>query len=136
MNTTYFKNLIMGNLFRTSTGTALPTTYYIGLSSTAPTAAGGNVTEPSTTGTGYTRVQLTSLTSPTDGVINNSAVISFPESSTDWFPASAPAQYYVIYDAQSGGNLLMYNQMTTSRVIETNTIAMIKANSLYLQLTD
>lgn len=136
MNTTYFKNLIMGNLFRTATGTALPTTYYIGLSSTEPTDTGSNVKEPSTTGTGYTRVQLTSLTTPADGVITNSAAISFPESSSDWFPASSPAQYYVIYDTQSGGNLLMYNQLTTSRVIETNTIATIKASSLYLQLTD
>lgn len=136
MNTNYFKNVIMGNVFRTSTGTALPSSYYIGLSSTEPTAEGGNVTEPSGTGTGYTRVQLTSLTAPSDGVINNASVISFPESTTDWFPSSAPAQYYVIFDAQSGGNLLMYNQLTTSRIIETNTIATIKANSLYLQLTD
>lgn len=136
MNTKYFKNVIMGNLFRTATGTALPTNYYIGLSSTAPTEEGGNVTEPSSSGTGYTRVQLSSLTTPENGVITNSAAISFPESLADWFSASSPAQYYVIYDAQSGGNLLMYNQLTTSRVIETNTIATIKASSLYLQLTD
>lgn len=136
MNTTYFKNVIMGNVFNTDTNTAIPTTYYIGLSSTAPTPAGGNVTEPSASDSGYTRVQLTSLSAPTDGVISNSAAISFPESSTDWFPASAPARYYVIYDAASGGNLLMYNQLTTSRIIESNTISTIKADSLYLQLTD
>lgn len=136
MNTTYFKNNIMGNLFRTSTGTALPQNYYIGLSSTQPSADGTNVTEPSTSNTGYARVRLTSLTAPANGVINNASAISFPESTSDWFPSSAPATYYVIYDAQSGGNLLMYNQLTTSRIIETNTIATIKANSLYLQLTD
>ena len=85
MNTTYFKNIIMGNVFRTATGTALPTTYYIGLSSTAPTAEGTNVTEPSGSGTGYRRVQLTSLTTPEDGVINNSA--AFTESA--WFMNSS-----------------------------------------------
>lgn len=136
MNTTYFKNVIMGNLFRTQTSTALPTTYYIGLSSTTPTAAGGNVTEPSTTGTAYTRVQLTSLTAPDGGVITNSAAISWPESTATWFSSDAPATHYVIYDAQSGGNLLMFNALTASRVIEVNTIATIKASSLYLQLTD
>lgn len=136
MNTKYFKNIIMGNVFGTSTGTTLPTTYYIGLSSTAPNADGGNVTEPSGVGSGYTRVQLTSLTAPADGVINNSTAINFPESTSNWFPASAPAQYYVIYDSKNEGNLLMYNQLTSSRIIETNTIATIKANSLYLQLTD
>lgn len=135
MNTTYFKNLIMGSVFHTAMGT-LPSTYYIGLSSTKPTADGGNVTEPSSSGSGYRRVQLNSLSAPTDGTITNSTAINFSESTSDWFPASAPAQYYVIYDAQTGGNLLMYNQLTTSRVIETHTIATIKANSLYLQLTD
>lgn len=79
MNTTYFKNVIMGNVFRTATGTPIPMTYYIGLSSTAPTAAGGNVTEPAMSGSGYTRVQLTSLTAPEDGVINNSSAVSFPK---------------------------------------------------------
>lgn len=136
MNTTYFKNLIMGNVFRTSTGTSLPTNMYIGLSSTAPNAAGENVTEPSTVGTAYTRVQLSSLSAPTNGVISNTSAINFPESLSDWFPAATPAQYYVIYDAQTGGNLLMYNQLTTSRVIEINTIATIRASNLYLQLTD
>ena len=123
MNTTYFKNVIMGNVFSTATGTELPTTYYIGLSSTAPTADGTNV-------------QLSSLTAPADGVISNANAINFPESLSDWFPASAPAKYYVIYDSKNEGNLLMYNQLTTSRIIERNTIATIKANSLYLQLTD
>jgi hypothetical protein len=136
MNTNYFKNVIMGNLFQTSTGTALPTTYYIGLSSTTPTASGTNVTEPSTSGTGYARKQLTSLSTPSNGVIQNSSAISFPESTATWFSASSPATYYVIYDSLTGGNLLMYNELTAPRIIEVNTVATIKANSLYLQLTD
>lgn len=136
MNTTYFKNMIMGNVFKTQTSPGLPNTYYIGFSSTAPDISGGNVTEPSSVGTAYTRIQLSSLSAPVAGVINNTAVITFPESTADWFPPATPAIYYVIFDAASGGNLLMYNQLTTSRVIEINTIATIKANSLYLQLTD
>lgn len=136
MNTTYFKNLIMGNVFKTDTSVSLPTNIYIGLSSTAPTAAGGNVTEPSTSGTAYARVRLTSLTAPSGGVITNSSAISFPESTATWFNSANPATHYVIFDAATGGNLLMYNSLTASRVIEVNTIATIKASSLYLQLTD
>ena len=136
MNTTYFKNLIMGNVFRTDTSVSIPSNYYIGLSSTAPGADGLNVTEPATSGTGYARVRLSSLTVPSAGVITNSAKIEFPESTANWFSASNPAIYYVIFDAATGGNLLMYNELTTSRIIEINTIATIKANSLYLQLTD
>ena len=136
MNTTYFKNVIMGNVFKTSTGTALPSNYYIGLSSTAPTASGTNVTEPSTSGTGYARVRLASLSTPNNGVITNSAAITFAESTADWFTSASPATYYVIYDAATGGNLLMYNALTHSRIIEINTIATIQAGSLVLQLTD
>ena len=36
MNTTYFLNQVMGNLFKTKETPALPSEYYIGLSSTAP----------------------------------------------------------------------------------------------------
>lgn len=135
-NTTHFKNLIMGNTFGTDTSTPIPSAYYIGLSSTAPTAAGGNVTEPSSVGTGYARVQLTSLSAPVSGVISNTAAIQFPESLADWFPAGSPATHYVIYDGATSGNLLMFNELTTARIIEINTIATIKASSLYLQLTD
>lgn len=136
MNTTYFKNLIMGNVFKTKTSPAIPTKYYIGLSSTEPTLAGENVTEPSRTSTGYSRMELTSLSEPTDGIITNSADIKFSESQSDWFAAGSPATHYVIYDAQTGGNLLMYNQLTKSRIIESNTIATINAGSLTIKLTD
>lgn len=138
MTTTYFKNLVMGNLFRTKTSPALPTTFYIGLSRTAPNVSGGNVTEPSTSGTGYSRVQLTTsnMGAPSNGAISNTALISFPEATANWFTASAPASHYVIYDSKTGGNLLLYNALKNTRVIETNTVATIKVNSLHLRLTD
>lgn len=136
MNTTYFKNLIMGNIFKTKTSPAIPSKYYIGLSSTAPTLTGGNVTEPNAGESGYARVQLTSLGAPAEGVITNTADIRFNESQTDWFGAGSPATHYVIYDAQTGGNLLMYNELTKSRIIESNTIATINASSLQMKLLD
>lgn len=138
MTTTYFKNLIMGNVFKTKTSPALPTTYYIGLSKTAPNVSGGNVSEPSATNTGYARVQLTAsnMGAPSNGAISNTASISFPEATATWFTSSAPASHYVIYDAKTGGNLLLYNALTATRVIEANTVATIKKDSLHLQLTD
>lgn len=138
MTTTYFKNLIMGNVFKTKTSPALPSAYYIGLSKTAPNVSGDNVTEPSTTNTGYSRVQLTgsNMGVPSAGKISNIASISFPEATTAWFTSSSPASHYVIFDAKTGGNLLMYNSLTQTRVIEANTVATIKQGSLHLQLTD
>lgn len=136
MNTNYFKNLIMGNIFRTDTSVPIPTSYYLGLSSSEPTIDGLNVTEPSSVGTGYERVQLKSLSTPTNGSITNSNAIQFNESTSDWFGANRPATHYVIYDAPTGGNLLMYNELTTRRIIESNTVATIKPSSLHIQLTD
>ena len=131
MNTTYFLNQVMGNLFKTKETPALPSEYYIGLSSTAPNISGGNVTEP-LSNSGYKRVKLENLSEPADGVITNEQAISFDESTANWGTMS----HYVIYDALEAGNLLMYDTLSTPRNVEAATIVTIKANSLTLTLSN
>lgn len=131
MNTTYFLNQVMGNLFKTKETPALPSEYYIGLSSTAPNISGGNVTEP-LSNSGYKRVKLENLSEPTDGVITNEQAISFDESTANWGTMS----HFVIYDALEAGNLLMYGTLSTHRNVEAATIVTIKANSLTLTLSN
>ena len=131
MNTTYFLNQVMGNLFKTKETPALPSEYYIGLSSTAPNISGGNVTEP-LTNSGYKRVKLENLSEPADGVITNEQAISFDESTANWGTMS----HFVIYDALEAGNLLMYDTLSTPRNVEAATIVTIKANSLTLTLSN
>lgn len=131
MNTTYFLNQVMGNLFKTKETPALPSEYYIGLSSTAPNISGGNVTEP-LSNSGYKRVKLENLSEPADGVITNEQAISFDESTTNWGTMS----HFVIYDALEAGNLLMYDTLSTPRNVEAATIVTIKANSLTLTLSN
>ena len=63
MNTTYFLNCVAGNLFHTKEAPAIPTQYYIGLSSSTPAIDGSGVNEPSTDA-GYQRLLLTNLSSP------------------------------------------------------------------------
>ena len=46
MTTTYFLNLAAGNIYRTKETPAIPTEYWIGLSTTAPNLNGTNVSEP------------------------------------------------------------------------------------------
>lgn len=130
MNTTHFLNRVMGNVFNTKVNPALPTQYWIGLSSTAPNIAGAGVSEPSSVGTGYGRVQLTSLSDPADGEITNNGAISFEESLTSW----GVMTHYVIYDASTGGNLLMYGLLTISRAVEQNTVITIKSGELTITL--
>lgn len=131
MNTTYFLNQVMGNLFKTKETPALPSEYYIGLSSTAPNISGGNVTEP-LSNSGYKRVKLENLSEPEDGVITNEQAISFDESTANWGTMS----HFVIYDALEAGNLLMYDTLSTPRNVEAATIVTIKANSLTLTLSN
>lgn len=131
MNTTYFLNQVMGNLFKTKETPALPSEYYIGLSSTAPNISGGNVTEP-LSNSGYKRVKLDNLSGPADGVITNEQAISFDESTANWGTMS----HFVIYDALDAGNLLMYDTLSTPRNVEAATIVTIKANSLTLTLSN
>ena len=131
MNTTYFLNQVMGNLFKTNETPALPSEYYIGLSSTAPNISGGNVTEP-LSNSGYKRVKLENLSEPADGVITNEQAISFDESTANWGTMS----HFVIYDALEAGNLLMYDTLSTPRNVEAATIVTIKANSLTLTLSN
>lgn len=131
MTTTYFLNSIMGNVFKSKTSPSLPTTYYIGLSSTAPTISGTNVTEPSSSA-GYARVKLDSLSAPSNGVITNGSSITFNESTSSW----GTMTYFVIYDAATGGNLLMYDNLTTSKTVDASTIIMIKEGNLQLTLSN
>lgn len=131
MTTTYFLNNIMGNVFASKKNPALPSEYYIGLSTTQPSINGSNVNEPSIAG-GYSRVKLISLGEPVDGVITNSEAITFEESIEDW----GTVTHFVIYDAETGGNLLMYDALTSSRTVEAATVVIIKAGSLKLTLAN
>lgn len=131
MNTTYFLNLAMGNLFGTKTTPSIPTAYYLGLSSTAPTISGTGVTEPDSS-TGYARAKLTQLSAPTSGIIKNGSAIQFPESTAAW----GTMNYYVVYDSATGGNLLFYGQLSNSRTIEINTALVVKANELTITLSN
>lgn len=128
MITTYFLNLVIGNTFRTKTTPPIPASYYIGLSSTAPNIAGTGDAEPS--GGAYARVVMAALSEPTSGAITNSSEIAFPESTADW----GVMTHFVVYDAQTGGNLLMYDALTKSRTIQSETKAKFKANTITLTL--
>lgn len=130
MNTIYFLNQVMGNLFHTKESPTLPEKYYIGLSASAPTTDGGCSGEPSREGTGYARVELNSLSEPDKGVIKNEAPISFNESLTSW----GTMLYYIVYDAETGGNLLFFGNLSISRNVEPNTIITIKTGELSIAL--
>ncbi len=128
--TTWFKNVIQGNVWKTQTTPALPTTYYLGLSTTLPTVESTNVTEPS--GNNYARIQLTGLSTPTNGLVTNTTNLNSNLSTGSW----GVIPYYVIYDSLNGGNLCMFGDFTSPKTIDSNTILTIVAGELDLQLSD
>ena len=120
----------MGNLFHTQIIPQLPTEYWIGLCTTEPTVSGVVVGEPSPAGTGYSRVKITNLSAPTNGVITSTAAISFPESITNW----GTLLYYAVFDAQTDGNLLFYGSLSVSRTVEPGTVVTIRSGELSIKL--
>lgn len=131
MTSTYFLNCVMGNVFRTKLTPNLPTTVYLGLSSTTPNIDGTGVTEPSAAA-GYERIALSSLSEPNNGVISNESDVSFPESSASW----GTVTHFVVYDAKAEGNLLMFEALNQNRSVETATIVTVKSGSLKMTLAN
>lgn len=131
MTSTYFLNCIMGNVFHTQESPGIPSKVYLGLSSSAPDVDGSGVTEPLASA-GYARVELTNLSAPVNGVISNSSEIAFPESSASW----GTVTHFVLYDAPTNGNLLMFNVLSQARSVETATIVMVKTGSMKLTLAN
>lgn len=131
MTSTYFLNCIMGNVFMTKLSPTLPKKVYLGLSSTAPQVDGTGVSEPLASA-GYQRVELTNLGEPVNGVVSNDGEIQFDESSASW----GTITHFVLFDSPTDGNLLMFNQLSQSRSVETATIVMVKTWSLKLTLAN
>lgn len=131
MTSTYFLNCIMGNVFMTKLSPTLPKKVYLGLSSTAPQVDGTGVSEPLASA-GYQRVELTNLGEPVNGVVSNDGEIQFDESSASW----GTITHFVLFDSPTDGNLLMFNQLSQSRSVETATIVMVKTGSLKLTLAN
>jgi hypothetical protein len=115
-----------------------PATMYIGLSSTTPTEAGGNITEPSTGS--YARVATTAAdwsaasgTAP--AVKTNTATKAFAAATTDWL-AAANLTNFVLFDALTAGNALAFGALTTPKPVLNGDTPSFAAGALVLELGD
>ena len=111
----YLEAQLRTHIFRTGSFTK-PSALHIALFTAAPSDAGGG-TEVS--GGSYARVQRNpadgnwSIGTSTDGIITNTADITFPAPSANW----GTVTHFGIFDAATGGNLLFHGALTTSRTI-------------------
>lgn len=105
----------IGNLMDVAFGSqasTFPATLYLGLSTTAPTNSGGNITEPG--GNGYARVSVANnnTTWPntgTDRTKSNGIAIAFPTATGSWGTIS----HWVVMTASSGGAMIAWGELTT-----------------------
>jgi len=125
----YTENLVLTYLFTTGSATR-PTAWYVGLFTAAPSDTGGG-TEVS--GNAYARVVTGTISgSGTATTFSNAAAIEFAAASGgNW----GTIGWAGVFDAVSGGNLLAWAPLTTSRVINDGDVFRIPATSLTITLT-
>lgn len=142
MFTDYFENKLVDQVFRGQAYT-FPATLYVGLLTAAPSDAAAG-TEVS--GGSYARVGVagslanwagtqaagsTTASSGTGGTTSNNNAITFPAPTANW----GTATHWAIYDAASGGNMLMYGSLTASKTINNGDAApSFAAGALSLQV--
>jgi len=131
--TNYLEGKVIDHIFRTASF-AKPTVLGIGLMSAVSDGEAGTVTELS--GNGYARVADNPLDanwaapSGGNGTTSNSTTITFPTASGgDW----ATATHFGIWDATSGGNLLIVSALTSSRTVTNGATASFAPGALTVQ---
>ena len=126
----YTENLVLNWLLTTNSATR-PTAWYVGLFTAAPSDAGGGT---EVAGNAYARVATgtISVTGTAPTTATNSAAIEFAAASGgNWGTVTHAA----IFDASTGGNMLAWAALTTSRTINDGDVFRIPASSLTITLT-
>lgn len=125
----YTENLVLNWLFTTNSATR-PTAWYVGLFTAAPSDTGGGT---EVAGSAYARKETGTITvSGTGTTATNAAAIEFAAASGGNWGAVTHA---AIFDASSGGNMLAWAPLTTSRTINDGDVFRIPASSLTVTLT-
>jgi len=129
--TAYSENKLLDQLYgATSIVSSIPTYWYIGLSTTTPTEAGANVTEPSSGS--YARIPVAndkvSFTTATSGSLVNDIVFTFNESTVSW----GTVTHIVYYDALTSGNLWYFEALPSPRAIAANTTVYFSSGTLFI----
>ena len=141
--TTSLKNDILNGLVGRTSDFA--SSVYVGLSSTAPTASGTNVTEP--TGNGYKRVLIGSynqsatykFNAASNGEVKNKDFIYFPESEGSW---GATLTHFVLFSDATGDTVLGYGLLesggvaTPIKVEAEKTVVMFRPEKLVISIPD
>jgi hypothetical protein len=110
--------------------TNVPSTYYIALSTTAPTNAGTNVTEP--TGGAYARAavpnNLTNFPAAAGRSKSNGVTVLFPTATADW----GTITHFALMDAATGGTMRAWGALTSGQQVSAGATADFPAGALVI----
>ena len=105
-----------------TTAYTMPSPVYVGL---ATTSFGDDNSGTEISGNGYVRKAIT-FNSAASGTTDNDSAVEFDPATGTWGTIS----HFGIFDAGSGGNLLIHGAFATSKVIETGDILRIAAGDM------
>lgn len=117
----YLENEILDHILGTGAYT-MPTTVYVGLS-TGSFNDDNSGTELS--GSGYAR-QAIAFNAASSGTADNSGAVDFPAATGSWGTVS----HFGLFDASTGGNLLIHGALTASKAVATGDILSIAAGDM------
>ena len=104
----YFDNVVLGvGLLQQSF--VPPTTIYVALFTVTPGPAGGGT---EVAGGGYGR-QTVTFGPASNGQVVSTAAVNFPIATAPWGTITA----FALFDASSGGNMLYFGNLSTSRSV-------------------
>ena len=121
-----FETRVLTWVFTTDSATR-PTAWYMALFTSNP-ADDASGTEVSTSGTAYARQSATFTIS--GDTASNSAAIEFPTATASFGTVS----HVGVFDASSGGNLIAYAALSTSKAIDTGDVFRIPSGDFDVTL--
>lgn len=115
------------NYLLTSTSVTRPTAWYLALFTSNP-AEDASGTEVSTTGTAYARQAATFTVSGNSA--SNTSEIEFPTATASFGTVTHAA----VFDASTGGNMIAYAALATSKTIDTGDVMRVPASDFDITL--
>jgi len=130
----YLENKVLDHVL-TATAYSAPSTRYLGLfnntsTNTAANLEAGTLTdETSTSGTAYAR-QAVTFAAASGGASATNATVTFPAATSSW----GTITHVAVMDAETGGNVLFYGAVTTSKTIDSGDSFQISSGNLTISL--
>lgn len=119
----YLEDKLLDHILATASFTA-PSNVYLGLSIAS---MGEDASGTELSGNGYARVGPVAFDAASGGTTDNTAVLDFPACTGSNWGAVA---YWSIWDAATGGNMLLHGAFTSAKTIDVNDVLRVAAGDL------